>query len=107
MFTGERIKDLRIHAGIKQSELAEAIGCTGQVISNIERGYTSLSLELLINLTDYFHVSADYILGKTDKKERNCSTDEEILLGYFRDSSDNEKRILMGLIKDLIMKESK
>lgn len=38
MNTGERIKELRTHAGIKQSELAEAIGCTSQVVSNVERG---------------------------------------------------------------------
>lgn len=107
MFTGERIKELRMHAGIKQSELAEAIGCTSQVISNVERGYTSLSLELLLNLADFFHVSADYVLGKTDQKINTLSMDEEVLIGYFRSSSDNEKRILMGLIKDLIMKEKK
>lgn len=105
MTTGERIKELRTHAGIRQADLAEAVGSTGQVISNIERGYTSLSLELLISLADFFHVSTDFILGKTDRKGSALSTDEEILLGYFRSSSDNEKRIIMGLIKDLILKE--
>lgn len=105
MTTGEKIKELRTKAGVRQSELAEAIGCTGQVISNIERGYTSLSLELLVSIANFLHVSTDYLLGKTDWHGNELAPNEEILLDNFRSSSEREQQIISGLIKDLILKE--
>ena len=49
---GERIKELRSEAGITQLQLGKYAGCTGQVISNIERGYTRPSAEVLNKIAD-------------------------------------------------------
>ena len=43
-------------------------GCTGQVISNIERGYTRPSAEVLNKIADSLHVPSDYILGISKSK---------------------------------------
>ena len=40
---GEKIKSLRSDIGVTQLQLGEYAGCSGQVISNIERGYTNPS----------------------------------------------------------------
>lgn len=44
---GEKIKVLRMESGITQLQLGDYAGCSGQVISNIERGYTNPSAECI------------------------------------------------------------
>lgn len=64
--TGTRIKELRKESGLSQDQLGDKVGCTGQVISNIERGYTGTKSELIRNIAAFFHVPAGYLLGRTD-----------------------------------------
>lgn len=101
MTTGERIKKLRIDAGILQSDLAKTIGCSSQVISNIERGYTSLNMELLLSLAQFFHVSADYLLGREERFGQKLTDEEEFLIDYYQNASVKDRRILMSLIHEL------
>lgn len=68
MTVGKRIKDLRTEANLLQSELGKAVGVSAQVISNIERGYTKPSTELVNRCAKYFGVPADYLLGRTTEK---------------------------------------
>ena len=65
MTISKRIKSLRTESGLHQSELGKAVGVSAQVISNIERGYTKPSTELVNRCAAYFGVPADYILGRT------------------------------------------
>jgi transcriptional regulator with XRE-family HTH domain len=64
----KRIKSLRSESGLRQSELGKAVGVSSQVISNIERGYTRPSTELVNRCAKYFGVPADYLLGRTTEK---------------------------------------
>lgn len=66
--TGKIVKSLREEAGITQTELSKYVGCSGQVISNVERGYTKPNTLLINKLAEYFHVPADYLLGLTKSK---------------------------------------
>lgn len=68
MTIGKRIKELRTEADLLQSELGKAVGVSSQVISNIERGYTKPSTELVNRCAKYFGVPADYLLGRTTEK---------------------------------------
>ena len=68
MTIGNRIKELRTEADLLQSELGKAIGFSGQVVSNIERGYSYPSTEFVNRCAAYFGVPADYILGRTLSK---------------------------------------
>lgn len=68
MTVDKRIKDLRTEANLLQSELGKAVGVSAQVISNIERGYTKPSTELVNRCAKYFGVPADYLLGRTTEK---------------------------------------
>lgn len=65
---GERIKNLRLELGITQLELAEYVGCSGQVISNLERSYTKPKTEVLNKIAEYFSVTSDYLLGITPSR---------------------------------------
>lgn len=67
----ERVKNLRLEKNIKQSELGKAVGLSDNAISDIERGYRLTTMEKLYTLAEYFEVSVDYLMGRTDKREIN------------------------------------
>lgn len=71
-----RIKDLREDANMRQIDLADAVGIDQRTISNYETGKTYPDSFALIKIADYFNVSIDYLVGRTDynvyaSKEQN------------------------------------
>ncbi len=62
----KRIRNLREDNDLKQRELAEILNCSQRIYSNYERGDVDIPTDILIKLADYYDVSADYILGRTD-----------------------------------------
>ncbi len=63
----ERVKELRKKAKLTQNQVGEILGVNQRTYSNYEIGIRSLSAEVLIKLADYYGVSVDYILGRTDQ----------------------------------------
>ncbi len=66
-----RIRDLREDHDLKQRELAEILHCSQQVYSNYELGERDIPTEVLIRLSEFYHVSVDYILGLTSNPKQN------------------------------------
>ncbi len=64
-----RIRNLREDADKTQSEIADILGTSQTMYARYERGANELPLRHLITLCRYYRVSADYILGLTDKKK--------------------------------------
>lgn len=64
-----RIRNLREDADKTQSEIADILGTSQTMYARYERGANELPLRYLITLCRYYRVSADYILGLTDKKK--------------------------------------
>ena len=64
---GKKLKELRINAKLTQAQLGELIGVTKSVISFYELQERSPSPDVLIKLSQVFHVSTDYLLGLTTK----------------------------------------
>lgn len=64
----KRLKHLRQLGGVTQKELAEYLRVGKTTISNYETGYSSPDLETLNRLADYFQVSIDYLMGRTDQR---------------------------------------
>jgi transcriptional regulator with XRE-family HTH domain len=58
------IKELREAQGVKQADIAEAIGISRSHFSRLERGRSRPSAEVLEKLADYFGVATDDILGR-------------------------------------------
>lgn len=67
----KHIRDLREDNDITQSEMARHLNCSQQVYSNYELGQRDIPTDILIKLADFYGVSTDYLLGLTEKKERN------------------------------------
>ena len=59
----EILRELREDRDIKQKEIAALLGTTQQVYSRYEKGINALPIHHLRTLCQFYHVSADYILG--------------------------------------------
>lgn len=64
----QRIRDLREDSDLTQSQIAEYLGTFQTMYARYERGANELPVRHLIALCKYYQVSADYILGFTNKK---------------------------------------
>ncbi len=49
-----------------QVQMGNILSCSQRVYSNYERGELDIPTEILIKLADYYDVSVDYILNRTD-----------------------------------------
>ena len=67
----ERIRALREDRDLSQKQLSQALHCSQQVYSNYELGQRDVPTDILIRLSQLYHVSVDYILGLTDNPKRN------------------------------------
>ena len=68
---GERIKGLRLSKKVTQKEIADAIGVSSVSVQRFEYGSVRPSLDTLIALADYFDVSLDYLVGRSDDPARH------------------------------------
>ncbi len=64
----KRIRDLREDRDKTQQEIADVLGTSQTMYARYERGANELPIRHLLKLCDYYGVSADYILGRTDQK---------------------------------------
>lgn len=67
----QRIRDLREDRDLKQKDVAELLGIQQTVYSRYERGFQNIPLEHLMFLADYYQVSTDYMLGRTNNPKIN------------------------------------
>jgi len=63
-----RIRDLREDRDIKQKEVAAYLRCDQSLYSKYERGERPLPLEYADKLADFYGVSIDYLVGRTNQK---------------------------------------
>ena len=75
------LKELRKEKGVKQMEMAELLGCTSNHYQQIEYGHINIPALTLEFLADYFEVSTDYLLGRTEVRETAGQSDQAPLAG--------------------------
>ena len=63
-----RIRDLREDHDLTQKQLAEHLMCDQSLYSKYERNERPLPLDFACKLADYYGVSVDYLLGRTNTK---------------------------------------
>lgn len=62
----DRLKELRIEKGLRQVDVANAVGVTLRAICNYETGAREPSLEMLVKLCHFFETDPNYLLGFSD-----------------------------------------
>ena len=68
-----RIKKLRESAGMTQAELAKQLGLTRSGVNAWEMGITVPSTQYIVELAQFFKISADYLLGLEDSASLDVS----------------------------------
>lgn len=64
-----RLKLLREERGLLQADIGEFLGISSQAVSFYEKEKRDMSPEIILKLANYFNVSTDYLLGKTDNNK--------------------------------------
>ena len=67
----QRIQDLRTDADMSHKQLSEILHISQRSYSHYETGSRNIPVEMLIRLANYYDISVDYLVGRTDKKEMN------------------------------------
>ena len=67
----QRIQDLRTDADMSQKQLSEILHISQRSYSHYETGSRNIPVEMVIRLANYYDISVDYLVGRTDKKEMN------------------------------------
>lgn len=60
------LRGIREDRDIKQKDIAKYLNISQNTYSQYETGVISLTAEVLIKLSDYYHVSIDYLLDRTN-----------------------------------------
>lgn len=64
----ERLRELRKEKNVTQSKMADFLGIKLRSYQNYEGGSRRPDYEGLVSLADYFGVTTDYLLGRTDQR---------------------------------------
>ncbi|HFL2413383.1 TPA: helix-turn-helix domain-containing protein [Clostridioides difficile] len=108
----KRLKELRIDAGLKQSELAKELDISPSTIGMYEQGRRSADQETLLKISDFFNVSTDYLLGKSNEREINefiekLDSPEDIknMLKIFTELSEEAQDRMLSIAKVFLEEE--
>ena len=66
---GQRLRELRMERGMKQREMAELLEMTLRNYQRIEGGENNIPTLTLCTLADYFAVTTDYLLGRSERRQ--------------------------------------
>lgn len=111
---GERLRLLREKNGKTQEDISKVIGTTQQIYSRYETNKTELPVRHLLNLSSYYNVSTDYLLGRIDypkiAPEFSNSLIQNVTIGDFVCRIDSfyskSKRLLVDYVNYLTYMEN-
>ena len=87
-----RIKELRVAHGLTQVEFAKCLSVSKQAVSNWENNNIQPSIDMLLKIADYFGVSTDYLLGRSNDNSLDIS-------GLSKEASAHIQMIISDLKK--------
>ncbi len=102
----KNLKKLRNERGISQQALAQELGITQQSVNKYENHKIEPDITTLIVLANYFGVTVDYLIGRTDGQGNNLgvSKKEEILWKYSQ-LKEKEKQCVNQVIETFFEKK--
>lgn len=104
-----RIRELRKERGMNQEVLADMVGSSQQTISKVERNTESLDIGLLIEISDFFGVTTDYMLclseekrGTRHREQMHKKIDEHYgLVSEYEELSEQNQNVVRVMIRAL------
>jgi len=101
---GPRLKNLRLRRKLSGRALATYLGISNAHVSDIENGKSKPSLELLVQIAEYFDCSADYLLGLTD--DPAPAGEASAIQGLFNRLSAGRQQDLLNMAENWLADES-
>ena len=110
---GDKIKELRKKSKITQAELSDSINIGQSTLANFENGKRTIPIDIIIQLAQFFNVSADYLLGLSTSPDASktiygeqLSVEEKEIVEAYRTINADGKHILLGKALDLKLSAS-
>mgnify|MGYP003290709617 CR=1 FL=1 len=97
---GRRLAEIRKKYNYKQTDLAEKLNVSQQVISNIERGVTAPDIEQLKKFADIYNISLDQLVGREFVGD-NADDVERKIISYIKQMDDEGKELSLGLLSQV------
>ena len=69
---GQRLREMRLKAKLSQAKVAAVVGSRQSAVARFESGEAHVPADVMVAYADYFDVSLDYLLGRTDCSDFNC-----------------------------------
>ena len=110
-----KLKELRESRHLTQTGMGARIGVTQQNISRYEKDVSTMPVEMLLETADYFNVTTDYLLGRSEMKrnlEGQVQVNKEIdeyfdLVEMYRDLDARDREIVLSTIVAMIKTKAK
>lgn len=99
---GDKIRELRTEHRMSQTELAKAVHASQQAVTKWENGKSEPSSSAIAAIANYFNVSSDYLLGRTNDKLPNKDlSNNQKLIAYSIDPdiSDAERQAIIEMVQ--------
>ncbi len=97
---GKHLAELRKKNHYKQKDLANRLNVSQQVISNIERGFSTPDIELLKKLADLYGISLDQLVNR-DFSTEDVSDVEKRIISYIKQMDEKGKELSLGLVSQV------
>ena len=104
--TYSRLKELRLDKGVTQQAVSNATKISRSVLSQYENGIAEPTASVVVKLAQYFSVSTDYLLGRTDDlgaviapSADNYTPEEQKLIADYRELTPPLKRMIQETLK--------
>ncbi len=92
---------LRQERGISQRQAAQTLGISQALLSHYENGVREPGLNFVVKACDYYHVSADFLLGRTLNRDGATILDAETLC----DTAEGQDSVLKGSVMATLSKK--
>ena len=107
MDMGDRIAELRSNAHMSQFQLAKVLGIGTSTLGMYETNKRKPSPKVLKRIADYFNVSTDYLLGRSnnEKEKKGLSLDEAVdsVMSFDgRPVTDHDRQMMKSLWKSYL-----
>lgn len=106
----KNLRELRQSKGVSQQKIADAIHVSQQSVNKYENHNIEPDINTLIKIADYFNVSVDYLIGRTEIQQQadaltlsDLSCTEEQMIKKFRLLSDKQKEFVVNMVESYIL----